>query len=67
MCIIFSVLMQSVKGDIRSERNNVQSHDMVMFFAVAYFFTGYQRCLLMKNKVHDSTFASILKVLPTLN
>lgn len=67
MCVVLSVLMQSVKDDIRSERNNVQSHDMVMFFAVAYFFTGYQRCILMRNKVHDPTSTPILKVLPTLN
>lgn len=46
-----AVLMQTIKSDIRSESNNVQSQDIVMFFAVANFFTAYQRCLLMKKKV----------------
>lgn len=43
--------MQTIKADIRSERNNVQSQDIVMFFSVANFFTAYQRCRLIKRKV----------------
>ena len=46
-----AVLMQTIKSDIRSERNNVQSQDIVTFFAVANFFTAYQRCVLLKRKV----------------
>ena len=49
--LFLSVLMQTVKSDIQSERNNVQSQDIVMFFAVANFFTAYQQCLLLKKKV----------------
>ncbi|XP_024382213.2 uncharacterized protein [Physcomitrium patens] len=44
----YNLLMQTIIDDIRGERNNVQSQDIVMFFAVAKFFTAYQRCHLMK-------------------
>ena len=54
--LLLAVLMQTIKLDIRSERNNVQSNDIVMFFAVANFYTAYQRCLLMKRKVRLSFY-----------
>ncbi|KAH9567681.1 hypothetical protein CY35_03G038000 [Sphagnum magellanicum] len=44
----YNLLMQTVKDDIQSERNEVQESDVVTFFAVANFCTSYQRCLLSK-------------------
>ncbi|CAM6071737.1 unnamed protein product [Sphagnum tenellum] len=44
----YNLLMQTVKDDIQSERNEVQESDVVTFFTVANFFTSYQRCLLSK-------------------
>ncbi|KAG0582042.1 hypothetical protein KC19_3G029100 [Ceratodon purpureus] len=49
----YNLLMQTIKSDIRSERNNVQSQDIVTFFAVANFFTAYQRCVLLKRKPNE--------------
>lgn len=61
----YNLLMQTVKSDIRSERNNVQSQDIVMFFSVANFFTAYQRCRLMKKKPNEDAQQSGEKQTPT--
>ncbi|CAK9270062.1 unnamed protein product [Sphagnum jensenii] len=60
----YNLLMQTVKDDIQSERNEVQESDVVTFFTVANFFTSYQRCLLSKPQVKPlhgfCNYASVL-------
>lgn len=45
--------MQSVKDDIRKERNWIQTADVALFFEVAKFFTAYQRCSFSTKKVGE--------------